>query len=65
MKVDFFVEFEGNRVEHNTLVAKIKEAWKSDGNLVKDIESIEIYLKPAEHRCYYVINNQNKGSFEV
>ena len=65
MKVDFFVEFRGNRIDHNTLVTKIKELWKLNGNLVRDIESIEIYFKPEEGMCYYVINDQDKGSFNV
>ena len=65
MKVDFFVEFGGNRVDYNTLVTKVKELWKLDGNLVRDIESVEIYFKPEESMCYYVINDQNKGSFDV
>ena len=65
MKVDFFVEYGGNRVDYNSLVTKIKDNWKSDGNLVKDLECVEIYLKPEENMCYYVINEQQKGSFEM
>ena len=65
MKVDFYVEFRGSRVDYNSFLIKIKEIWKSDGNLVKDLESVEIYFKPEENMCYYVINETQKGSFEV
>jgi len=65
MKADFFVEYGGNRIEFNKLVEKIKEIWKADGNLMKDIKSVEVYFKPEENMCYYVINEDIKGSFEA
>ena len=65
MKTDFFVEFGGNRVDCSALASKVKEVWKSDGNLIKDLENVEIYFKPEENMCYYVINEQVKGSFEA
>ena len=65
MKVDFFIEYGDAKIEYNSLVTRIKEVWKSENKLVKDIENIEIYLKPEENMCYYVINEQQHGSFGV
>ena len=65
MKVDFCIEFGGARADYNSLLTKIKEMWKTEGNMVKDIENVEVYFKPEERMCYYVINEKHKGSFEV
>ncbi|MCL2853959.1 MAG: DUF6465 family protein [Defluviitaleaceae bacterium] len=65
MKVDFFIEFGGNKADYNAVVARVKEIWKADGKLMKDLESVEIYYKPEENMCYYVINEDQKGSFEA
>jgi len=65
LKTDFFVEFAGKSMDYNTLLTRIKEIWKTDGNMVKDLKSVEIYFKPEENMCYYVINEDQKGSFEV
>lgn len=65
MKTDLYVELDGHQVECNHFSDKVKDIWKSEGNKVKDIKKIEIYYKPLEATCYYVINGNSKGSFMV
>ncbi|MCL1995244.1 MAG: DUF6465 family protein [Defluviitaleaceae bacterium] len=62
MKLDLFIEVDGNKVLHKSLVEKVKDVWREEGNRVKDIETLELFYKPTEHICYYVINGKLKGS---
>lgn len=63
MKIDLFIEHAGKRMDYKTLTDMVKEIWKADGNKIKDLSSTELYYKPEESICYYVINNDVKGSF--
>lgn len=65
MKLDLFIEVDGNKVLHKSLVEKVKDSWKESGNKVKDIKSLELYYKPTEHMCYYVVNGKSNGSVTV
>jgi len=65
MKIDYYVELNGEQHEIKRLSDIVKEIWKSEGNLLKDLESMEIYFKPEEKMCYYVLNGDSKGQFEI
>lgn len=67
MKSEIFVEFNDFKVEQKELIEAAKEIWKENGNKVKDLKSIELYLKPAERKCYYVFNGEggDNNFFEV
>ncbi len=65
MKVDCYIEHNGNQTDLKLLTDTVKEIWKSEGRLVKDLEDVELYFKPDEKICYYVINGSHKGSFEI
>ena len=64
MKIDYYVELNGEQTDCKRLSEIVKEIWKSEGNLVKDLISMEIYYKPEEKMCYYVVNGDNQGKFE-
>ena len=65
MRIDYYVELNGEQTDCKKLSDIVKEIWKSEGNLVKDLDSMEVYFKPEEKMCYYVINGSNKGQFEI
>ncbi len=65
MKTDLFIELNGRKTDCGSFVDTVKEIWKSEGNLVKDIETVQLYYKPEEQTCYYVINNNISGSFHA
>jgi len=65
MKVEYFVEHGGNKTDLKAMAEIVKETWKGYGNLMKDLKSIDIYLKPEEGMCYYVINGELEGKFEI
>ena len=65
MKVDLFIEVNEHQVLSKDLVEKVKEIWKEEGNKVKDLQNLELYYKPLEQTCYYVINGTQKGSITL
>ena len=65
MKTAFYVESYGRQVEEKTIIAKIKELWVADGNKIKDIKELNIYVKPEEDACYYIINDSISGQIKL
>ena len=65
MKTELFVEINGQKKEVSNLSETAKEVWKAEGKKVKDLETVELYYKPEENTCYYVMNGTVTGSFEV
>ena len=59
------IQFSGKEVILKDLEQRVKEIWREDGNLQKDIKSMEIYVKVEENKCYYVINENTWGDFEL
>ncbi len=65
MKSKVIVEFQGVQTVVKDMEDAAKEAWKSNGGKVKDIKTMDIYYKPEEKMCYYVINDIETGNFPV
>lgn len=65
MKTSFFVESEGRQAEEKELIARIKEIWVSEGKLIKDINTLKLYAKPADNACYYTINDDIEGKVDL
>lgn len=65
MKESMFVEFQGRKIEQKQLVKAAKDLWAEQGNKVKDLKTLELYYKPEEGMCYYVINGDITGGFGV
>ena len=65
LKPDVYVEINGVQTDIQVLVETIKDIWKNEGNLMKDLKRLEVYFKPDEQMCYYVANGESKGQFEV
>lgn len=56
LKTTINIQYEGTDVTDKQIIDRIKKDWLEAGNLVKDIDSLDIYVKPAEGIIYYVIN---------
>ena len=65
MKTSVFMEYGGLQVEEKEVIAKVKEAWVSEGNKIKDIKELKLYLKPDEFDAYYVINDDISGKINL
>jgi len=64
-EMKIILQHEGNEVQLNELERLAKNAWKQEGNKMKDIKEIELYIKPEEGMAYFVINELFKGSIPL
>lgn len=62
MKTVLNIQHLGQEVTDKEIVAKIKELWVADGNKIKDIKTLDLYIKPEDMAVYYVINANVSGS---
>lgn len=65
MKTSVYVEFYGEQVSQDELVAEAKKIWVASGKKAEDLRSIDLYVKPEEDRAYYVFNGDETGSFHI
>ena len=68
MKSTYNVEFAGNQIESKEVIARAKKVWVDAGNKnrkVKDLKTMDLYLKPEENAVYYVFNEEESGSFPL
>lgn len=60
---EVFFEYNGEQFLSNTLVERIKEAWKNDGHRIGSIKTLRVYVDVVERKAYYVINDKSEGKF--
>ena len=65
MKTSMYVEYQGLQVEEKDIIAKVKELWVNEGNKIKDIKELKLYIKPEEASAYYVINEETTGKIAL
>ena len=56
---EVYLQYAGKEFSSADLTAKVKEIWKE----AADLKDIKVYVKPEENAAYYVINNEETGSF--
>ncbi|MGN0299655.1 MAG: DUF6465 family protein [Lachnospiraceae bacterium] len=62
MKTTLNIQYLGSEISEKEIIAKVKELWLNDGNKIKDIKTLTLYIKPEEMTVYYVINETITGS---
>ncbi len=62
IKVNTIIQYYGNQITEKEIVNSVKKAWRSAGNKVGDIKTMDIYVKPEDYSVYYVINGTETGS---
>ena len=60
---EVYLQYAGKEFSSADLTAKVKEIWKAMGKKAADLKDIKVYVKPEENVAYYVINNEETGSF--
>lgn len=66
VKSSVSVQFGGKSYTTDELVKIAKDVWKYDlKKKVGDFKSVELYVKPEESQCYYVINGEVTGNFFI
>lgn len=62
----YILQYEGTELSTNDIYENVKAAWvEATQGKIEDITSVEIYIKPAEHRAYYVINGESSENYFV
>lgn len=61
MKSELYIQSYGKETDTKKLLETAKEIWKADGNKIKDLHTIELYYKPEEGKCYYVLNGESSA----
>lgn len=64
-KTNLIIQSCGLEISESEIISKIKENWVSDGKLVKDIKTIDMYVKPEEKKVYYIINDEINGDLDI
>lgn len=66
LKSDVHIQFDGKSYSQEDLVKIAKDVWKYDlKQKVRELTSIELYVKPEESTVYYVMNKDFNGSFLI
>ncbi len=53
-------------IQTRDIVAAVKKDWcEKNGREEKDIESLQVYVKPFEYAAYYVINGDVDGTGRI
>ena len=60
---EVYLQYAGKEFSSADLTAKVKEIWKEMGKKAADLKDIKVYVKPEVNAAYYVINNEETGSF--
>ena len=65
-KTSLHVQFSGKSYSEEDLVKMAQDVWKYDlKQKVRELASIELYVKPEENLVYYVMNDKFTGSFVI
>ena len=66
VKTSVTVQFEGKSYSQEELIKIAKDVWKYDlKQKVSDFKSVELFVKPEESVCYYIINGDETGHFGI
>lgn len=66
IKSSMVLQVLGKEISEKELVAQIKKAWTSQfKGKIKDIKTIDIYVKPEDNRAYFVINGSSDPAYFV
>lgn len=64
-KITLAIQAANVEVTEAEVKAAVKEAWVAQGNKVKEIDTLEIYVKPEEKKAYYVVNGTVNGAIDL
>ena len=65
MKSTLYIQSNGLEVKDSDLIAQIKKECTDNGMKIKDIKTLNVYVKPEEGMAYYTVNEDTKGSIAL
>ena len=64
-KTMVYFQFQGKEIEEQEVIGMIKKVWKDEGNMMKDLKELSVYIIAEESKAYYVINGEISGSVDL
>lgn len=65
-KSNIYVQFSGKSYSQEELIKMAQDVWKYDlKQKVRELATIELYVKPEENKVYYVMNQDFTGDFNI
>ena len=66
IKTNVLLQFANKEVAEKDIIANVKKAWTAQTKgKIKDIKTMDIYVKTEEHKAYFVINGESQPEFFV
>ncbi|MGN0466267.1 MAG: DUF6465 family protein [Lachnospiraceae bacterium] len=65
MKSNIYLQYQGVEADTKDFIAAAKKIWKANGNIVKDLKKLDLYVKPEENMVYCVFNDEDSDSFPM
>ncbi len=65
MKTTVYIEYYGKQILESDILAKAEATLKAAGKKASDIKDLTLYVKPEENQVYYVLGDDENGSFSV
>lgn len=59
MKNEIFIQVHDNEIRTDDILKKIKEKWKAEGKLVKELKDVKVYYNIKEETIYVIINDSD------
>lgn len=59
------LQFSGREFNLDDLQKRVLDNWACYGNEAKDLDSLDIYVKPEDEKVYYVANQTAMGSIDL
>lgn len=60
-----YLQYEGCEWETAEVLERIRAAYLQEGHRASSLKALTVYLKPEEHKAYYVINESVTGSVDL
>lgn len=65
MKTQIFIQHNGTQLGNKEICDQVKNLWVEAGNKIKEITSLNIFIKPEDNMIYYVVNENFTGGFPL
>ena len=65
-KIAVHVQFAGKSYSQEDLIKMAQDVWKYDlKQKVRELATVDLYVKPEENKVYYVMNQEFTGDFNI
>ena len=59
-------QYQGRDYEEEAIMAGVRDTFVNDmGHDIDEMRSLNVYLKPEDNKCYFVVNEDIKGEFDI